>query len=251
MINAKQIYDYIDSIAPFETQMSFDNAGLLVGSEQTKSEKVLIALDADRSVIEEAIRLDANIIVTHHPVIFRPLKTLLSDSVPYLAAQNRITIISAHTNLDIARGGVNDTLAAAIGVTADQFFDEDCALLGHFENVMHSSELAQKIKQNLRIHGLRYTDSGNPVRTAVVACGAGGGSVDLAASLGADAIITGEIKHHEIIFANEHHIAVFDLGHYHSENLIIGRLADLFRQQFPDTEWICSASFTDGMIYLS
>ena len=131
MINAKQIYDYIDSIAPFETQMSFDNAGLLVGSEQTKSEKVLIALDADRSVIEEAIRLDANIIVTHHPVIFRPLKTLLSDSVPYLAAQNRITIISAHTNLDISRGGVNDTLAAAIGVTADQFFDEDCAFCTH------------------------------------------------------------------------------------------------------------------------
>ena len=118
MVSAKEIYDYIDGFAPFDTQMSYDNSGLLVGDFNTRSRKVVLALDADKQVIDEAVGLGAKIIVTHHPVIFNPLRSVMFDSVPYAAAKNDITIISAHTNLDIACGGVNDCLAKAVGVYA-------------------------------------------------------------------------------------------------------------------------------------
>ncbi len=250
MICAGEIYDYIDSFAPFCTQMSFDNAGLLIGSREEKSEKVLLALDASKSVIEEAVRIGAKIIVTHHPVIFHAIKSVSSNDEVYLAAKNGLTILSAHTNLDIAEGGVNDSLAKAVGVTADERFDEDCALLGHLEQGTDSDGLAQNIQKRMKLNGLRYTDVNNEIKTVLVSCGAGGSNIYLANLLKADALITGEIKHHEIIYANERHISVFDLGHFQSENIIIDRLADLLSERFKDTQFIKSKTFTDRTKYI-
>lgn len=249
MISAKQIYDYIDSIAPFSSQMGFDNSGLLVGCENTTSDRVLVALDATKSVLDEATNLDAAIIVTHHPVIFDPLKSLLSDSIPYLAAKLGITVISAHTNLDIARDGVNDTLAKAVGVDPEVRLDDECVCIGKLKNAEGCRTFAEKIRDKLKLKGIRFTDTGRDIRTVAVSCGAGGDSVFTAKKYGADAVVTGEIKHHEILFAKNNDIAVFDLGHYGSEKLIVPVLSDMLQGHFTDTEFIASRADTDGIIY--
>ena len=97
MTSVKEIYEYINSFAPFDTAMSFDNVGILVGDKNAQGDNILVALDATRAVIDEAVRKNIGIIVTHHPVIFHPIRSLSSDSIPYLAAKYGISIISAHT----------------------------------------------------------------------------------------------------------------------------------------------------------
>ena len=249
MVTAKQIYDYIDSIAPFETAMSFDNVGILTGSGNAEAELVLVALDATNAVIEEAAGKGAGIIVTHHPVIFDPLRSLGCDNPVYLAAKYGITIISAHTNLDISRNGVNATLSHRVGVQEIQRFDEHCAILGTVSGYDSAKDYAQYIKDTMRLPGLRYTDRGRCERV-LVACGAGGGNVELAASVGADTIVTGEIKHNYIIDANSCGTAVFDLGHYGSEKHIVPKLKALLEERFLGTEFIRSSADMDGMMYI-
>ena len=247
MVSAKELYDFIDSFAPFDTQMSFDNAGLLTGNKNTVSDTVIISLDVTGDVIKEAVEKNARIIISHHPVIFTPLRSLSSDSVPFLCARNNITVISAHTNLDIAKGGVNETLAEYAGVITDEYFTQDCMILGHLPKPAQCRELANSLSDG--ISGLRYTDTGM-IQKIAVSCGAGGNNIFLAKRAGADGFITGEIKHHEIIFANENNIAVFDLGHFNSENMIIPALAKKLSQKFPETNFICSQAFSDKLIYL-
>ena len=250
MISAGEIYDYIDSIAPFSTAMSFDNVGLLIGSRSTVSETVMLSLDVTSEVIEEAVSRGAKIILTHHPVIFNPLKSLKTDSIPYLAVKNDITVISAHTNLDIAVGGVNDTLAEALGIISENHTNEDCQLFGELAEETDVRSFALKIKGILSCGGLRYTERKGTIQKAAVACGAGGSGIFAAAEYGAHALITGEIKHHEILFAAENNIADFDLGQFHSEDLIITKLAKLLSGKFPGTQFEKADSDTDKVLYI-
>ena len=229
MTSVKEIYEYINSFAPFDTAMSFDNVGILVGDKNAQGDNILVALDATRAVIDEAVRKNIGIIVTHHPVIFHPIRSLSSDSIPYLAAKYGISIISAHTNLDTAENGVNDTLAVSSGVSIQKRFT----------------------KNSLGLKGLRFTDTGRNIKKITVSCGAGGEGVFLAAENGCDAIITGEIKHHLINFANDNNIAVFDLGHFQSEDMIIPVLVKKLNDKFPDTKFEQAESDSDGVLYLS
>ena len=108
MTVVKDIYDFIDKIAPFDTKMDFDNVGILIGDKNALVKKCIVTLDISSKVIDEAIQKDANLIVSHHPIIFNPLKNLMCDSLPYLLVANNINVICAHTNLDIAdKVGVN------------------------------------------------------------------------------------------------------------------------------------------------
>ena len=111
MSTVKDIYNYIDKIAPFNSAMDFDNCGMLVGNYSAVVNKVLLSLDITSSVIQEAKEIGANLIISHHPVIFNPIKRLDSNSMPYLLAKNDINAICAHTNLDMVEGGVNSSLA--------------------------------------------------------------------------------------------------------------------------------------------
>ncbi len=251
MTSVKSIYEYINTFAPFETAMSFDNVGILIGDKNAHGNEILVALDATKAVIDEAVRKNIRIIVTHHPVIFNPIKSLSSDSIPYLAAKYGISIISAHTNLDIAENGVNDTLALSIGVNIQKRFVEDCTLYGELDREMSCREFAESIKNSLGLKGLRFTDMGKNIKKITVSCGAGGECVFSAAKNGCDAIVTGEIKHHLINFANDNNIAVFDLGHFQSEDMIIPLLVKKLNQQFPYTKFEQAESDSDGVLYLA
>lgn len=249
MTTAKDIYNFIDSFAPFQTQMSFDNAGLIIGSEKAVSDTVIVTLDVTAEVIQEAVEHNASIIVSHHPVIFYPTKSLASDCVPFLCARHNMTVISAHTNLDFSKDGVNDTLAELSGVITDEYSADNCTIIGHLEKPVSCKDFAKSLKKNLNISGLRYTDTGM-IEKIAVSCGAGGENVFTAKKYGVDGFITGEIKHHQIIYANDHDIAVFDLGHFNSENLIIPKLVRKLSEHFPETNFIKSQTFSDKLIYL-
>ena len=117
MPTIREIYQYMNEIAPFDTAMDFDNAGFLVGDEGAEVTAALVALDITAQSVAQAQKLGAQLIVSHHPVIFNPMKRLMSASVPYLLAKAGVGAICAHTNLDMAKGGVNDCLADTLGLS--------------------------------------------------------------------------------------------------------------------------------------
>ena len=250
MITAGEIFNYINEIAPFDTAMSFDNAGLLIGSADCTSEKVLLALDVTTEVVEEAVKEGAKIIVSHHPIIFNPLKKIEKFSVPYLVVQNDITVISAHTNLDIADIGVNNTLAEALGVISENKTNSECLLFGELEKETDCREFAYRIKSSLLCNGLRDCERTGSIKKICVSCGAGGSNIFDAVSAGADAFVTGEIKHHEILFAYENNISVFDIGHFRSEDIIIPRFVRILSEKFRNTVFKQAKRDTDVMMYI-
>ena len=113
----KDIYDYLDTIAPFDSAAEWDNCGLSVGSLDSDVTKVIIALDVTDDVIDTAARESAQLVITHHPLLFAPVAQIKTDSLVYKAVKSGVTFIAAHTNLDKASGGVNDCLAKKVGVS--------------------------------------------------------------------------------------------------------------------------------------
>ena len=249
MTTASELYDFINSFAPFDSAMDFDNVGIIVGSPETASERVMLALDATPAVIREAASNGARILITHHPIIFRPLKRLSSDHPAYLAAAAGLTVLCAHTNLDIAAGGVNDLLLRQLGLTPLTATGDDCCALGLLPNAQPDQSLAVLLRDFLHCEGLRYTGRNAPIRTVAVACGAGGSSIGYAIRSHADALITGEIKHHELLLAEEADIAVFDIGHFTSEKWIVPHLTQLCAERFPQTQFQEAVSDEHGYQY--
>lgn len=246
----KEIYDYIDKIAPFETAMDFDNCGLMVGDYDDEFKKVILALDVTDSVIDEAVCLGADLVITHHPIIFNPVKKINSKSTLYKLVKSGIYCIAAHTNLDIANGGVNTALAEAIGLKNIKSTDTECMYIGEYAQPVATREFAEKVRNALNCNGVRFTNIDKEIKTVAVSSGAGGGSIYAAAALGADAFVTGEIKHHEIMDSVRLNIVVVDAGHYKTEDIVFKPLITKLKEQFPDIEFIKSKTFTDTVDYL-
>lgn len=252
MIKVKNIYEFIDSFAPFDSAEDWDNVGILVGDKNAEVTKALLALDITNDVVEEAHDKGAQAIISHHPIIFGGIKHVLSDSAVYRAAKYDISCICAHTNLDRSTVfGVNTELAKACGLTNVKFCEEsEIMFAGELECSVRADEFAKMIKSNLGMSGLVFTNCGKQIKKAAVSSGAGGSEIFSAVRLGADAFITGEIKHHELVFANEAGISVYVLGHYQSENVVIKPLCEKLAAEFPDTEFVVSETFSDNISFI-
>lgn len=250
MTTVSNIYNFIDFTAPFNTALEFDNVGLLVGDKEAEVTRAVIALDITAEVVQEAVKLKAQLIISHHPVIFNPMKNLPSDSVPYLLARNQIAAICAHTNLDIAPSGVNTCLAEAVGLSNMKYHGKYAAVTGRLDRTMTAAEFARHVKKVLHCNGLRYTDRKDPIATVAVCGGAGGDFVYDAVALGVDALVTGEIKHHEILFANAHNLCIVDGSHYRTEDLVIDNLLRRLSRTFMSVDFRKSEVFSDKMLYI-
>ncbi len=249
MTRISEIYSFIDSIAPFDTAMDFDNAGLLCGDINGVVKRALVCLDITRAAVLEAESLDCELIISHHPIIFRPIKSVPRDSVPYMLAQRSISAICAHTNLDLSPVGTNAQLAKLLGLRGTAFVDGECLMVGELEEEMTALEFARYIKARLGCGGLRYTDSMKSVKTVAICTGAGGDMV-YAASGRADALITGEIKHHELIDADKAGLSVFDIGHYRSEFIVCAPLAEMLRRRFAEVDFTVSSADRELTYYI-
>lgn len=258
MAKVADIFAFVDGLAPFDTAMDFDNVGLLVGDMDAEVRKCVVALDVTAAVVDEAERLGASLIVSHHPVIFTPLKSLQANSIPYVLAKRGIAAICAHTNLDIAAFGVNTCLAEALSLQnlIPLSTYETCrgalpmGLVGELEIEKAYEEFARFVKERLSCEGIRYIDVSRKIRRVAVCSGSGGDLIGEAVRQNVDAFVTGEIKHHELLAAAQSGICVVDSGHFKSEDIVILPLVRRLSEQFPAVKFVKSAVCTDGIKFL-
>ena len=224
MITTKQLADAVNHVAPYATALEWDNCGLLVDSGEP-IHRVLFALDATREVIEEAAARRCEAVVTHHPVIFGSLRRLTSGDPVTLAARKGISVVSAHTCFDSADGGVNDVLCELLGLSSVFSFG-DIGRVGSLPELGEDDFIAL-CKQKLHRRELPAVLTGKSIRRVAVVGGAGGDAVELAASLGCDALVTGELRHHEALLARSLGLTAVAAGHFATENPAVPALCEL------------------------
>ena len=244
MSTVTHIYDAIDRLAPFWLTMDFDNTGILVGDRNREVSCALRALDCTPAVVEQAKQLGAQLIVTHHPVIFHPLKRVNEDAVVYQLIRSDIAVISAHTNLDIAQGGVNDALASAIGLRdcrgLELLNEQTGAWLGRIGTLpepLSPEAFAAHIKACLNAASVKFSAAPRVIRTVALCSGSGADCLDAAISAGADALLTSEVKQHEYLAAAAAGISIFDAGHFDTEDIVIEPLRDYLAKEIPDVHF--------------
>lgn len=244
MATVNEIYSALDSIAPFDSQLSFDHAGFLVGDGEQEVKKALLALDVTSEVINEAMELGCQLIISHHPIIWNPLPKLMSNSRAYRLAHNGLSVISAHTNLDKADNGVNDCLAQAIGLlncrrtTCPE--NNDIGTCGELPEPLTARELAIRVRDALGCESVQYTRGSGMIKTVTVIGGGGGSFVLDTLKCEADAVVTGEADHAEVIDVAEEGKTVILAGHFQTEVVVFQKLAELLSERTEGTEFIIS-----------
>lgn len=245
MTTVADVFSFLCELAPLELQASFDNAGFLLGRKGTELHRVLLSLDVTRDVIREAVDERAELIISHHPIIFEPRKAV-TDLDPdgkrlLLLAENRLAVISMHTNLDIAPGGVNDVLLGLFGAEPEGALDEDgCGRTGWLHEATTMRHFLPLCKEKLSSAGLRYYDAGRPVWHLAVMGGSGGDSIERAAALGCDTYLTSDIKYHQFLLAKELGINLIDGDHFCTEAPVMPVLAEKLSERFPKVNFTVS-----------
>ncbi len=231
-MNLRQIIKKLDGIAPFETAEEWDNSGLMVGHPDAEISRAVVALDATRAAIAFARNNHADLIITHHPLIFKPLPNLdlsavLPDKLATLITSG-IAVVSLHTNLDAAAGGVADTLADFLGL-------QEVEGAGPFRTGRLASA-ADLGNWAAKIGAARVVDGGRPVLRVGLCPGSGMDYWKQALDSGCDTFVTGDVRYHQALDAQEAGFNVVDLGHFGSEHLIVKPLAAGLRQTLAGIE---------------
>ncbi|MBR0256592.1 MAG: Nif3-like dinuclear metal center hexameric protein [Synergistaceae bacterium] len=242
-MKVRELVQHIDSFAPFELCEEWDNSGLLVGDNDSDVTRIGVCLDAVTCAVTEAHKRGCNVLVTHHPLIFRPLKRITASTEQgrtiLEAARLNVSVIAAHTNWDKAYGGVNDTLAALLGLN-------DCESLGDFGlcgilgESMRTEDFAHHVRESWGLSRLDVYASAMPERVSRVAlCGGAGSEFWTAAkSMGADVYITADMKYHELSDAVNDGMTIALACHGEMERASIPELARKISACGIDTEII-------------
>lgn len=238
MMTVNNVLKYLKEKYPLDTACDFDNVGLLVGDGNATVNKAVVCLDCDIIAVNYAKSIGAELIITHHPVIFSGLKSILAGGVVYELVKSDISVISMHTNLDIAAGGVTERLCEAIGLTnVKEFIAHDGFLIREAEcSITSADKLAQHIKASLG-GAVKYADSGREIHRVLVCSGSGGNYLGDVIAGGYDALISADIKHNVFIDAVNSGVTVFDAGHYTSENIIVKPLCNELKVAFSGIEF--------------
>lgn len=238
----------LDRHAPFSTALPFDNAGILCGDPHREIRKVLLSLDITYSVIEEAEAQEVDLILTHHPALFTAQKTFSPEDRVYRLIEKGISAVAAHTNLDMAQGGVNDVLAKAAWLTEiEPWSGNDPAFVsrkGVLPAAMPVEEYAAKLKETLHANNLRYADGGRPVRKVALCSGSGGDMWESLVGTEIDTLLTGEAKYHHFLEAAQAGINLIEAGHFATEVIVLPVLEQWLTEADPTLEIVYS-SFDD------
>ena len=240
-----EIIEKLESLSPAAFAEEWDNIGLLAGRRDREVGAVYIALDATDDVIEEAVRLGADMLLTHHPLIFKKLNRVNTDDFigrrVYQLIRNDISYFAMHTNFDVM--GMADAAAdelalknrEVLNVTfEDDISKEGCGRVGTLRERMSVADLAELVKQKFHVPNVRvFGDLGDIVEVAAVMPGSGGSFIKDAINAGADVMITGDIDHHEGIDAVAQGLTVIDAGHYGIEKLFIPYMEEFIRRELP------------------
>ncbi len=232
MIKVKDVFDFLNSKFPVTDACDFDNVGILVGDSDMEVKGVLVALDCTVNAVKKAEKIGANLIVTHHPVIFDGIKTVNEDSVVFELLTNNIAVISMHTNYDVGKGGLNDFLCEKLGLSDVKKFkaDDGYLLNSAVSPISDPEELAENIKTTLGF-SCRFV-LGRPIKNVLVCSGSGGEFINDTLKYGFDALITADVKHNQFVTALNHNITLIDAGHFATENICVDAFSSLIKSRF-------------------
>lgn len=240
-VTVEQVLNYLNTLAPMSTAESYDNVGLLAGDSSEMITGIAACLDITEEIINEAVSKNANLIISHHPVIFHPLKRVLKGNPVYSLIQNRINAVAVHTNFDMCEAGVNDALLELLG------WESSCVIqqtqptglgIGAIVDLplgFTAKALAEHCKKALDLESVKYCDGSEHAITRVGVCsGSGGDLLMTAKSMGCQALLTGDVKHSVWIEAHNLGMALIDAGHYGTEKCASHRIAALVSRAFPE-----------------
>lgn len=240
MVTVKDIYDFLNEIAPFSLQESYDNSGMLVGDFNNKVSKVLLALDITSQVAEEAVLTGCDLVISHHPVIFNGLKNLHPKNPAVILAKGDVSAICIHTNFDSAKGGMNDILCERLGIEPAEPLSIENGIpigyVGELKSEYTPKELVKVIKDKLGNTVVRYNDTQKTMRKVGVCSGSGGSFLPVVIAKGLDGYITGDVKHDVFVDANNQGICIFDAGHFHTENIFYDYIIEKLIAKFPELD---------------
>ncbi len=252
MTTVNDILNYIETLAPRSLKMDWDNVGLNCGSRTAPVNKILVALDPFEHVCREAVEWEADLLVTHHPLIFKPWPMVTDDAAISRGlmelVRHDISHICAHTNLDCAEGGVNDVLAATLGL-------ENVEPLGAYGGMMRCGDVPEQslaqflgfVKERLGCDGLRYCDGGKPVRKVAVGGGSCSDGLYDTILAGCDTFVTSDVRYNGFWDAQEQGLTLIDAGHFPTENPMVAVLAAKLQAQFPEIQVKISEKHHDCM----
>ena len=257
MTTVKDILHFIETLAPTYMKEDWDRVGLNCGHLDQPVTKILVALDPFHDVCEEALEMGAELIVTHHALIWTPGFVTDMDEQgrnTLFLIENNIACINAHTNLDCAPGGVNDILAGILNLNHVEVIEpkgED--MQGRPWGLLRMGAVSEQplsdflatVKTKLGCDGLRYVDSGKPVRKVAVGGGACAGEMDKAVSAGCDTFVTADVRYNQFWEARNLGLNLIDAGHFHTENPVCVYLAEKLREEFPNLTVTMSAWHMD------
>ena len=252
-MTARELVEPIEIMAPPETQAGWDNSGFSVGNPDGEVSRALIALDCTPQVVAEAVEKGCDIIITHHPLIFGEVKSITEQTwlgrTIGAAIRGKITIYSAHTNMDLAAGGVSYLMAEKLGLRNCEPLDtEGYGLVGDLPVPVYAEELANQTKflfNAEHIRGSRLTDV--PVKRVAVCGGSGKSFIHCALKKGAQAYITADIPYHD--FYCEDNFMILDIGHYNSEYNVVNLIYGILCKKFPNFALLISEKNNNPIYY--
>lgn len=241
MVKCDEIIMFLEKLAPKELAEEWDNIGMLVGNEEELISRIMICLDVTMASINEAVAKKADLIITHHPVIFNGIKRISKQEFKgkqiYELIQSGISIYSAHTNLDYADPGVNTCLASALGIHDTVMMGKGPGKCGMLAQKMNLEEFTHHVKKSLQVPFLRLVGhAASDVQKIAVFSGSFDGNLEAVMKSGADVLVTGDLKYHTALDAREAGLCIIDAGHFSTEKIVLPYLAQLIGETFPDVE---------------
>lgn len=265
MSTVRDIYQLLDKKAPFSMQESWDNSGMLVGHWEREVRRVLTCLDITPETIQEAVELSCDLIVSHHPVIFDPVKRASDDNYTgkrlLTLAEHHIAAICCHTCLDAAPGGVNDVLAEKCGLIETVPLEQagtdslgrpyGIGRVGMLPSPVALEDYLAQIKTALKPNGLRFYNAEKPVRRVAVGGGSCGSMMELAVQARCDTFVTADLKYDHFLAAKDYGLNLIDAGHFPTENPVMKVVGEWLRGAFSDVEVCPSHRHHEVICYAS
>jgi dinuclear metal center YbgI/SA1388 family protein len=255
-----EIIQLLESLAPPVYQEDYDNSGLITGDHSITCSGVLVSLDCTEDVIREAVEKKCNLVVSHHPLIFHPLKKIYPDNATgralLKAIREEIAVYSIHTNLDNIITGVNGCIADRLDLEnrrillpKTEFPEVGSGIIGELKIALTENQFLELLKKKFNLAVIRHSPLCNKPVTRVAVCGgAGSFLISKALQMGADFFVSADIKYHEF-FGAEDQMVIADIGHFESEQFTIDLLHDIILEKFPNFAVLKSGSFTNPVKY--
>ena len=261
-VKIKQVLSALEQFAPLPLQESWDNVGLQIGLTEAEVSGALLCLDVTERVVDEAVRRGCNLVVSHHPLLFRGLKQV-SDATDvqrtvWKAIREGVCVVSMHTNMDNARGGVNWKIAEKLGLTDVRFFAEKTVqgieggsgVVGMLPQPMAAEAFISQVKKTFGVACAQCNELlQHPIQRVALCGGAGDFLLDEAVALKADAFITGEMHYHQY-FGYEQRLQICVIGHYQSEQFTSEVFRSIIEQECPGVKCLIAETVTNPIVYI-